>query len=104
MACAGGGHCIPRRGYQRRAGRLRAHKGSAPPGKRPAFLDFVLSRDVQELLVSDLSRRSVRTDVHAPEDLPSEAELGIIDYDVHWASSIKEEFIARWTELCGVTS
>ena len=37
--------------------------------------------------------------MHAPEDLPSEAELGIIDYDVHWAGSIKEEFIERWTAL-----
>ena len=64
----------------------------------------MLGRDVQELLVSDLHRRSVRTDVHAPEDLPSEAELGIIDYDVHWAGALKEEFIRRWTELCGVTA
>lgn len=77
-------------------------KGAKHPENARAFLDFVLSRDVQELLVSDLSRRSVRTDVHAPEDLPSEAELGIIDYDVHWAGSIKEEFIRRWSELTGV--
>lgn len=76
-------------------------KGARHPENARAFLDFVLGRDVQELLVTDLSRRSVRTDVHAPEDLPSEAELGIIDYDVHWAGSIKEEFIARWTALTG---
>lgn len=76
-------------------------KGARHPENARAFLDFVLGRDVQELLVTDLSRRSVRTDVHAPEDLPSEAELGIIDYDVHWAGSIKEEFIARWTALIG---
>lgn len=76
-------------------------KGARHPENARAFLDFVLGRDVQELLVSDLSRRSVRTDVHAPEDLPGEAELGIIDYDVHWAGSIKEEFIARWTALIG---
>ena len=74
-------------------------KGARHPENARAFLDFVLGRDVQELLVSDLSRRSVRTDVHAPKDLPSEAELGIIDYDVHWAGSIKEEFIERWTAL-----
>lgn len=74
-------------------------KGARHPENARAFLEFVIGRDVQELLVSDLSRRSVRTDVHAPEDLPSEAELGIIDYDVHWAGSIKEEFIARWTAL-----
>ena len=76
-------------------------KGARHPENARAFLEFVIGRDVQELLVSDLSRRSVRTDVHAPEDLPGEAELGIIDYDVHWAGSIKEEFIARWTALRG---
>ena len=79
-------------------------KGARHPENARAFLDFVLGRDVQELLVSDLSRRSVRTDVHAPEDLPAEAELGIIDYDVHWAGSIKEEFIARWSELTEVAA
>ena len=79
-------------------------KGAQHAENARAFLDFVLGRDVQELLVSDLHRRSVRTDVHAPEDLPSEAELGIIDYDVHWAGALKEEFIRRWTELCGVTA
>lgn len=79
-------------------------KGAQHPENARAFLDFVLGRDVQELLVSDLYRRSVRTDVHAPEDLPGEAELGIIDYDVHWAGALKEEFIRRWTELCGVAS
>ena len=79
-------------------------KGAKHAENARAFLDFVLGRDVQELLVSDLHRRSVRTDVHAPEDLPSEAELGIIDYDVHWAGALKEEFIRRWAELCGVTA
>lgn len=79
-------------------------KGAKHAENARAFLDFVLGRDVQELLVSDLHRRSVRTDVHAPEDLPGEAELGIIDYDVHWAGALKEEFIRRWTELCGVTA
>ena len=79
-------------------------KGAKHAENARAFLDFVLGRDVQELLVSDLHRRSVRTDVHAPEDLPSEAELSIIDYDVHWAGALKEEFIRRWTELCGVTA
>lgn len=79
-------------------------KGAKHTENARAFLDFVLGRDVQELLVSDLHRRSVRTDVHAPEDLPSETELGIIDYDVHWAGALKEEFIRRWTELCGVTA
>lgn len=76
-------------------------KGARHPENARAFIDFVLGRDVQELLVSDLSRRSVRTDVPAPEDLPGTAELGIIDYDVHWAGALKEEFTERWTALTG---
>ena len=66
-----------------------------------AFLEFVQSRDVQELVVSQFSRRSVRTDVHDPDSLPPVEELDVIDYDVHWAAGLKEEFTARWLALCG---
>ena len=61
-----------------------------------AFLEFVQSADVQALVVSDFARRSVRTDVQDREELPSEEEIGIIDYDAQWASGIKEEFLIRW--------
>ena len=63
-----------------------------------AFLEFVQSADVQALVVSDFARRSVRTDVADRDTLPSEEEIGIIDYDVAWASGIKEEFLKRWAE------
>jgi len=66
-----------------------------------AFLEFVQSRDVQELVVSQFSRRSVRTDVHDPDSLPPVEELDVIDYDVHWAAGLKEEFTARWLALYG---
>ena len=29
--------------------------------------------------------------------MPSEEEIGIIDYGVAWASGIKEEFLERWS-------
>lgn len=61
-----------------------------------AFLEFVQSTDVQTLVVSGFSRRSVRSDVADRDTLPSEEEIGIIDYDVAWASGIKEEFLKRW--------
>ena len=60
------------------------------------FLEFVQSADVQALVVSDFARRSVRTDVADREELPGEEEIGVIDYDAHWASGIKEEFLERW--------
>lgn len=66
-----------------------------------AFLEFTQSEDVQSLVVNDFARRSVRVDVADRDTLPPESELHIIDYDVAWASGIKEEFLRRWTELCG---
>ena len=66
-----------------------------------AFLEFTQSEDVQSLVVNDFARRSVRADVADRGTLPPESELHIIDYDVAWASGIKEEFLRRWTELCG---
>lgn len=60
------------------------------------FLEFVQSADVQALVVSDFARRSVRSDVHDRETLPAREDMGVIDYDVQWASGIKEEFLDRW--------
>lgn len=71
------------------------------PDNAKAFLEFVQSEDVQALVVSDFSRRSVRSDVHGQDPLPPESELNLIPYDVQWASDIKEEFLRRWAELTG---
>lgn len=60
------------------------------------FLEFVQSQDVQALVVSDFARRSVRSDVQDREELPREEDIGVIDYDVTWASGVKEEFLTRW--------
>ncbi len=73
--------------------------GAPHPENARAFLEFVQSADVQGLVVSDFSRRSVRADVADREDLPASEELKLIDYDVAWASQVKEEFLARWTAL-----
>lgn len=69
-----------------------------------AFLEFTQSEDVQSLVVNDFARRSVRADVADRAALPPGSALRIIDYDVAWASEIKEEFLRRWTELCGEVS
>ncbi len=58
-----------------------------------AFLEFVQGADVQALVVSDFARRSVRSDVADRDSLPA---VKGIDYDAHWASGIKEEFLSRW--------
>ena len=49
--------------------------GAPHPDNARAFLDFAQSRDVQELVVSQFSRRSVRTDVSDGDALPPADEL-----------------------------
>ena len=73
--------------------------GAPHPDNAWAFLDFAQSRDVQELVVSQFSRRSVRTDVSDGDALPPADELALIDYPVRWAAELKDAFSARWPEL-----
>ena len=61
-----------------------------------AFVDFTISRDVQELLQSALSRRSVRGDLDAPAGLPPLEEIAMVDYDVRWASENREALLMSW--------
>lgn len=75
--------------------------GAPHPDNARAFLEFVQSVDVQKLVVEDFSRRSVRQDVADREDLPTEGEMGVIDYRVDWASSIKETFLEKWQDYTG---
>jgi len=73
--------------------------GAPHPDNARAFLDFAQSRDVQELVVSQFSRRSVRIDVSDGEELPPASDLKLIDYQVRWAADLKYEFVSHWTEL-----
>ncbi len=73
--------------------------GAPHPDNAKAFLEFVQSQDVQELVVSQFSRRSVRTDVPDPAELTAESDFTIIDYDVHWAAGLKEAFTQQWAAL-----
>ena len=60
------------------------------------FLDFVISRDVQEYLGERLCRRSVRTDVEQPEEFP---QLAVMDFDLEWASANQRPLLRLWDDL-----
>lgn len=60
-----------------------------------AFIEFVQSAHVQARVVSDLSRRTVRTDVADREELPDFGDLPLIHYDIVWASEHKDALLAR---------
>ena len=63
------------------------------------FLDFVSSREVQQLITEKQFRRSVRSDVDVRYDMIPEEKIKIIDYDIEWASAQKGVFNQSWAAL-----
>lgn len=69
----------------------------AETGKR--FIDWVLSKPVQETLVQTVGRRSIRTDVAGSSALPPLSEIKTIPYDMEAISRDRAALIARWKRL-----
>lgn len=63
------------------------------------FLDFTVSRDVQRVLVTDLNRRSVRTDVPPFPGLDPIARLNLVTMDLKVLSGEKAAVMAQWNWL-----
>ncbi|MGH2848931.1 MAG: extracellular solute-binding protein [Thermoleophilaceae bacterium] len=74
-------------------------KGAPNPEAGKAFLDWALSRETQELVVQELGRRPIRTDVEPSGDLTPMSEIELIDYDIEWAAGHRDEFLEKWNEL-----
>lgn len=65
------------------------------------FLDFSVSRDIQQLLQDTMYRRSVRSDT---DPVDWEVEIRTVPFDLDWASAHQEEFIRLWEEDTGSES
>lgn len=74
-------------------------KNAAHAANAGLFLDFVSSREVQQMITDKHFRRSVRTDVEVHDNMIAEEKIKIIDYDIEWASGQKEKFSQRWLAL-----
>lgn len=64
-----------------------------------AFIDFVTSKEIQELISTELNRRSVRTDVGVAEGLKEIDEIYIVQDDSDWISKNKKTVLERYFEL-----
>ena len=62
------------------------------------FLDFTLSRAVQEMLGSRFYRRSVRQDIALSDTLPGMDNLILVDYDIPWAARSRSEILKAWSD------
>ena len=58
-----------------------------------------MSKETQEIMATELSRRSIRNDVEAPEGLPPLGDIKQVEYDFNWASDKKEENLNKWKDI-----
>lgn len=76
-------------------------RGGPHPENAEAFIDFTVSRDVQQLLAERFCRRPVRKDLEAGTTLPSLSHLKQIPYDIPWASSQRDSLLMSWEFYLG---
>ncbi|MHB2170061.1 extracellular solute-binding protein [Alsobacter sp. R-9] len=70
-------------------------KGGPNPDNGKVFLDWLLSKPVQELLVEKIGRRSVRSDVPATGLKPI-GEIKFVNYDLKTVAQNRNAWIAQW--------
>lgn len=61
------------------------------------FIEFIISKDVQQYIVDEFDRRSVRKDIKDSKE-PFE-NLKVIDFDISRASINQNEILKQWSEL-----
>ena len=63
------------------------------------FIDFITGKDAQTIIVEQLNRRSVRTDVPAPSYLLPKEEMNIIFDDEELVVEKKEEWLGKFNDI-----
>jgi len=74
-------------------------KGGPNPDAGKAFIDWCLSKPVQEFLVDTMFRRAVRTDCKDPAGLPALKTIKTIPYDFGWAAKNKNDFSKKFADM-----
>ena len=76
-------------------------KGAPHEENAKLFLDFTVSREVQELLVGQFCRRPVRDDVESLAELPALDELPLAGYDLDQAVRDRDAILMTWAFYFG---
>lgn len=63
------------------------------------FIDFITGKDAQTIIVEQLNRRSVRTDVAAPSYLTPKEDMNIIYDDEDLVVKMKEEWLGKFNDI-----
>ncbi len=70
---------------------------NAENGKR--FIDWLLTKPVQEIVVKQMGRRAVRIDVAGGGGAKPITEVKLVNYDIRAIAQNRNAWIARWKEM-----
>ncbi len=74
-------------------------KGGPNPEAGKAFIDWCLSKPIQEFLVDSMFRRAVRTDCKDPAGLPALKTIKTVAYDFGWAAKNNPDFVKKFADI-----
>jgi iron(III) transport system substrate-binding protein len=74
-------------------------KGAPNAEAGKIFIDWCLSKPIQEYLVDNMFRRAVRTDCKDPPGLPPIKNIKTISYDFGWAAKNKNDFSKKFADI-----
>ncbi len=74
-------------------------KGAPDLENAKIFIDWCLSKPVQEYLVDAMARRPVRMDCKNPNGLPPISSIKTVPYDFAWAASNSKAFVAKFVDI-----
>jgi len=73
-------------------------KNAPHPNAAKLFLDFTVSKEMQDLMVDRFGRRSVRKDVGSPAGLPALDQIKAINYDLDYAATNRTQILKRFQD------
>lgn len=73
-------------------------KNAPHPNAAKLFLDFTVSKEMQDMMVEKFGRRSVRKDVGSPAGLPMLDKIKAISYDLDYAANQRVQLLKRFQD------
>ena len=74
-------------------------KGAPDAENGRKFIDWLLTKPVQEIVVKQMGRRAVRTDVAGGGGAKPITEVKLVNYDIRAIAQNRNAWIARWKEM-----
>ena len=74
-------------------------KGAPNLENAKRFIDWTLSKPVQEYLVDAMARRPVRIDCKDPKGLPALPTINTVAYNFDWAAKNKDAFVKKFVNI-----